>query len=96
METPDFPSEFMQLNKLAYGNHLHLWPICDAIRNMTAFHHLCDAIKCHIHVRGDKLRQELGYLVRLQLYRKPLDKLGNDQLIFPETPTHSAYKLDSG
>lgn len=96
METPDFPSEFMQLIKLAYCNHLHFWPICDTICNMTALHHLRNAIKCHIPVRGDKLRQELDDLLWLQLYRKPLDKLGDDHLIFPKTLIPSAYKLVSG
>lgn len=76
METPDFPSEFMQLIKLAYCNHLHFGPICDTIGNMTALHHPCNAIKCHIHVRGDTLRQEQDDLDCLQLYRKPVDGLG--------------------
>ena len=96
METPDFPSEFMQLISLTYCNHLHFWPIYDTICNMTALHHPCNAIKCRIHIRDDKLRQELDYLDCLQLYRKSLDKLGIDQLIFTETSIYSAYKLYSG
>lgn len=96
METSDFPSEFMQLISLTYCNHLHFWPIYDTIRNMTVLHHLCNAIKCHMHIRDDKLRQELDDLVCLKLYRKCLGKLGTDQLIFTETSIYSAYKLYSG
>jgi len=80
METLEFRSEFMQLISLTYSNHLRFWLIYDTICNMTALHLLCNAIKCCIHIRDDKLRQKLDYLVCLQLYRKSLNKLGIDQL----------------
>lgn len=66
------------------------------LHNMTALHHLCYAIKGRIPIRDDKLRQELDYLVCLQLYRKSLDKLGIHRLIFTETSIYSAYKFYSG
>lgn len=86
----------MQLISLIYCNHLLFWLIYDTICSMAALHHLCNAIKCHIHVRDDKLRQQLDYLVCLQLYRKYLDKLRTDQLIFTEISIYRAYKLHSG